>query len=148
MVSEMRRSNASLALSLILVFASGAVVGALGYRYYSLNAVIANRQPPRNPDEYRRAFIAEMKSRLKLSDAQFQSLDAILDNTRARVRDLREKQRPEMKAIQDEQTAQINAMLTPAQQTEYALMRKERDDKRQADEKKQHDQKGGGPAPR
>lgn len=130
----MRRSNLSLVLSLLLVFASGAVVGALGHRYYSLNTVVA-KGVPKSPEEYRKEYMAEMQSRLKLDSSQEHKLAQILDDTREKFRLHREKTRPEMKAIQDEQVARINDMLSPAQQTEYARMRKERDDKRKADEK-------------
>jgi len=131
----MKRSNLSLLLSLILVFGSGVVAGALGHRYYSLNTARASNPRPRTPEEFRQAYLNEMKTRLKLSEAQTQKLDEILDETRNKFRDLREKQRPEMKAIQDDQRAQINAMLTPAQQTEYDRMVKEREERKKAQEK-------------
>ena len=130
----MRRSNLSLALSLLVVFASGAVVGVLGHRYYSLNTVVA-KGAPKSPEEYRKQYMGEMQSRLKLDTAQEQKLAQILDETREKFRVHRDKTRPEMKAIQDEQVARINEMLNPGQQLEYAKMRKERDDKRKADEK-------------
>ncbi len=130
----MRRSNLSLVLSLLVVFASGAVVGALGHRYYALNTVVA-KEGPKSPEEYRRLYMSEMHSRLKLNADQEQKLAKILDETRDKFRAQREKARPEMKAIQDEQVARINEMLSPEQQTEYDKLRKERDEKRKADEK-------------
>jgi hypothetical protein len=132
----MRRSNLSLALSLVLVFASGVVVGTLGYRYYSLNTVSANARPPRTPDDYRNAYIKEMNTRLHLTAEQSQKLAGVLDETRTQFRELREKHRPEFKAVQDAQTEKISAMLTPEQQAEYVRMRAERDAKRKADEAK------------
>lgn len=130
----MMRSNSTLALSLILVFASGTVVGALGYRSYALSTVSA-KSPPKSPEDYRREYISEMHHRLGLEAAQVQKLETILDETRAKFRELRERSKPEMKMIQDNQTAEINAMLTPAQQVEYEKFRKERDEKRKADQK-------------
>lgn len=141
----MMRSNSTLALSLILVFASGTVVGALGYRSYSLNTVSA-KNPPKSPEDYRREYIGEMQRRLGLQTQQVQKLETILDETRVKFRELRERSKPEMKAIQDAQTAEINAMLTPAQQVEYEKFRKEREDKRKAEqkEKEQKDKEKSG----
>jgi hypothetical protein len=131
----MKRSPASLALSLILVFASGVAVGALGYRSWQQQDQKENRRP-RTPEEYRNAYVKEVKTRLKLSDEQVSKLNRILDETREKYRALREKQRPEMKAIQDGQTSEINAMLTAEQQQEYEKMRREREEKKKAEKNK------------
>ena len=131
----MMRSNSTLALSLFLVFASGTVVGALGYRSYSLATVSAKSPQPKSPEDLRREYVAEMRRRLSLEPSQVQRLETILDETRAKFRELRERSRPEFKAIQDNQTAEISAMLTPAQQVEYEKFRKERDEKRKAEQR-------------
>jgi hypothetical protein len=131
----MKRSTASLALSLFLVFVSGVAVGALGHR--SLQQTDQKQQhKPRTPEEYRQAYLAELKTRLKLSGEQVQKLNAILDETREEYRKLREKQRPDMKAIQDAQTEKINSMLSAEQRSEYAKMRREREEKRKAEKER------------
>lgn len=132
----MRRSNLTLALSLLIVFASGIVVGVLGHNYFLKREVAA--RAPRSPEEFRKAYVEEMRNRLKLSGPQVEHLNQILDETREQFRQLREKQRPEVKALQDAQTARINAILSPEQQQEYARMRKEREEKRKK-ESKDHD---------
>jgi hypothetical protein len=129
----MRKSNLILALSLLVVFASGVVVGVVGDRY--LGGSNRAARAPRSPEEYRRAYVEEMNRRLKLTPDQLADLNRILDETREQFRQLREKQRPEVKALQDAQTAKINAILTPEQQEEYARMRKEREEKRKREEK-------------
>lgn len=129
----MRKSNLVLVLSLLVVFASGVVVGVVGDRYLGEPARAA--KAPRSPEEYRRAYVEEMNRRLKLSPDQLAELNRILDETREQFRQLREKQRPEVKALQDAQTAKINAILTPDQQEEYSRMRKEREEKRKREEK-------------
>jgi hypothetical protein len=128
----MTRSKWSLALALALVFASGIVAGALGYRYYDRYYDRKADAPPKSPEEFRRAYVSAMRSRLRLSESQVKQLEVILDDTRDKFRDFREKQRPEMKAIQDEQTARISAMLDVAQRQEYEKMRRERDERRKA----------------
>lgn len=130
----MRRSNLALALSLLVVFASGVVVGVVGDRY--LRGTGRTVKATRSPEEYRRAYVEEMNRRLKLTPEQLEGLNRILDETREQFRQLREKQRPEIKALQDAQTARINALLTPEQQEEYARMRKEREERRKQEEKK------------
>jgi hypothetical protein len=131
----MKRSSLSMLLSLMLVFASGVVVGSLGYRYYNQEERKKDHRP-RTPEEYRQAYMAEMKARLKLSGEQSAKLGKILDETRDRFRELREKQRPDYKAIQDAQTAAINAILSAEQQAEYNKMRQERDAKRKAEKER------------
>jgi hypothetical protein len=118
------------------VFLSGTIVGALGHRYYYLHSVRAGAPPQRSPEDYRKSYMSEMKSRLNLSPEQAAGIEKILDLTRDRFRDLREKYRPEMKQIQDEQVAQITALLRPDQQGEYARLRKEREERRKAAEAK------------
>jgi len=133
----MIRSKASLAFSFTLVFAGGLLVGALAHRYYSLRSVQAVSTPaPPNPEKWRQEYVAELKSRCKLDADQTQRIEGILDNTRARFHELRERFRPEMDAIRVSQIQQINAVLTPAQQQEYARVRKERDDRKKAMDKK------------
>ncbi len=131
----MTRSNLSMILSLVLVFGSGVVVGALGHRFYSQDSARAANPPPRTPEEFKKAYLSEMQTRLKLTDVQTKKLDEILDETRTKFRELREKQRPEMKAIQDAQRAAINAMLSPPQQAEYDKMVREREEKKKAQQK-------------
>jgi hypothetical protein len=131
----MKRPAASLALSLMLVFASGVLVGALGYKSLA-QPEQKKDNPPRTPEEFRKAYLAEMKARLKLSEDQVRKLNTILDETREKYRQLREKQRPEMKVIQDGQTSEINAMLSAEQQKEYAKMRREREEKKKAEKER------------
>ncbi|GIU73373.1 MAG: hypothetical protein KatS3mg004_0460 [Bryobacteraceae bacterium] len=129
----MMQSNLRLALSLLVVFVSGVVVGAVGDRYLVKRQEAVQR--PRSPEEFRRAYVAEMQKRLKLTPEQLEQLNRILDDTREQFRQLRERQRPEVRALQEQQTARINAILTPAQQEEYARMRREREEKRRQEEK-------------
>jgi len=129
------RSSLTTAMYLALVFLSGIVVGGFGMRLYTLNPVNANVNP-RTPDEFRRRYVAELQSKLKLTDEQVNQLQPILDDTRRRNREFHEKYRPEMKAIQDEQVRRIRAMLTEAQQPAYTKMLEERERERQRQQSK------------
>jgi hypothetical protein len=121
----MKLSRAAIVLYVGLVFASGAVLGALGHRLYTVSSVSA--KTTRNPEEFRKRVMSEYQSRLKLSDAQVDQLSAIMDETRTRVEDTRQKMKPAYQKIHEEQTDKIRAMLNPDQQTEYEKIRKERE---------------------
>lgn len=123
----MKPSRLTVALYAVLTFASGTVVGLFGHRLY-VTADARTKQPgSRSPEEYRRRYVEEMRARLKLSDQQVTDLNVVLDSTRDRFRQLREKERPEVKAIQDDQVARIRALLNAEQSVEYEKMREERD---------------------
>jgi hypothetical protein len=128
----MRRSTLTTGLYLALLFLSGIAVGVFGHRLYTLNSVNANVNP-RNPEEFRRRYVAEMRTKLKLTDDQVARLGPILDETRQRHHELVDKHRPEFKAIQDEQVRKIRAILTDSQQAEYTTMLADREKQRQRD---------------
>lgn len=125
----MNRSSLTIASYLLLVFAGGAAVGAFGHRLYTVNDVSATTAR-KTPEEYRRAYIAEMKQRLHLTDTQAVNVEKVLDATRDRYREFRERTKPEMEKIQSDQTAGIRGILNDEQMREYDKMRAERDAKR------------------
>jgi Spy/CpxP family protein refolding chaperone len=126
----MIRSKPAQFLYLLFVFASGLAVGALGHKYYSVKIESPAPPPPRNPEEYRRKYMEEMTTRLNLTAKQQQELNAILDYIGNRFRELRERSRPEERAIRQEQVDKVNAILTPEQRVEYAKMLQEREERR------------------
>ena len=117
----MNRSKLAVGLYVLVVFLSGVVVGAVGFRLYTATPVRATA------DEYRQKLVSEMRSRLKLSEDQVRNLNIILDTTRNEFRDFRERHKDEMKAIQENQTKKITDLLSPDQQAEYRRMREERE---------------------
>ena len=125
----MKRSNLVLAAYLLAVVLSGGVVGFLVHYLYNMQSVNAKAMP-RDPDDYRHKYVEEMRSRLSLQEEQVQQLNAILDSTRLRHREVREKHRPEINAIQEEQVSKIRSILSEPQRLLYETMRAERDQKR------------------
>lgn len=117
----MTRSRLAIAIYLLLVFLSGVVVGAVGHRFYYREKFTPRPRP--SPEEFRRRYMEDLRSRLKLTDEQAQRIDAILDETRDRYR-------TQMRAMQEEQAAKIRAVLNPEQQREYEQMRREREERR------------------
>lgn len=125
----MKRSNLTIAMYVLLVFSGGVAVGGFGHRLYTVKTVSATSKR-KTPEDYRRAYMTEMKQRLKLTDAQAVNVEKTLDATRDRYREFRERTRPEMDKIQSDQTATIRSILSEEQMREYDKMRAEREAKR------------------
>lgn len=124
----MKKSWAA-ACYVVLVFVAGVTAGALGHRVLTAREVVAKANPP-SPAEWRSKHVAEMKARLKLTEAQVADLNKILDATRDQYRAARERAKPEMKRIHDEQIARITAMLSTGQRPEYEQIVEEHDRQR------------------
>jgi hypothetical protein len=127
----MRLTRWTVALYMALVFACGAVVGAFGHRLYTVSGVSAN-VTQRNPEEFRKRFMADLKGRLQLNDDQAAKLDVIMDETRARFRQVRDKFEPEMQKIRDDQRQRISELLSPSQQAEWQKIIEERQRRRES----------------
>jgi hypothetical protein len=125
----MRRSNVATLVYLLVVFASGAVVGGFANRLYMAKAVTATPNAPRNHAEIRKQYTQDMRSRLRLTDAQVTELQQIMDATGQRIHEMH-------KTIEDEHIRKVVAMLDDRQKAEYAKMREERENRRQEQAKK------------
>lgn len=136
----MKLSRAAIALYVGIVFASGGVLGFFANRLYTASTVSA--KAPKNPDDFRKNYIAEMQRRLQLSDDQVQKLNIALDESLGRYNDARAKMKQELRDSYKVQVDQIDSILTPDQQKEYAAMRKERE-LRQKERQKQGQKQGG-----
>jgi hypothetical protein len=126
----MKSTRWTVALYMALVFACGGVVGAFAHRLYTVSGVSANVSQ-RNPEEFRKRFMADMKARLQLTDEQAAKLGTVMDDTRARFRDVREKFEPEMQKIREDQRQKISELLSPSQQAEWQKMVEERQRRRE-----------------
>jgi len=115
----MMKKSWAAAFYVVLVFAAGVVAGALGNRVMTASAVSAKGNGPASPSEFRKKHVAEMRERLKLSEEQVTGLNQILDQTRDQYRAMRERAKPEMQRIFDQQVERITAMLKPEQRPEY-----------------------------
>jgi Spy/CpxP family protein refolding chaperone len=120
-----------------LVFLSGSAVGAFAHRLFYTMTVSSSPAPAQpaaarpSPEEFRRRYVEEIRNRCQLTPEQVTKLEAILDATRKRHKEMQERAKPEMKAIQEEQVNQIRAMLNESQRSEYEKFREERDKRRQ-----------------
>jgi len=125
-----KRSNSTVALYLLLVFGSGALVGAFGHRLYSAKTVTAGQNEKRSPEALRQKYLKDYESRLKLDAGQMQKLVIILDDTKAKYKATHDTIDPQMKRIAAEQRERINAMLSEEQKVEYTKWLEERERRR------------------
>jgi hypothetical protein len=125
-----KRSTWSIAFYVVLIFASGVAAGVLGQRLLASRVVIAD-SAPRTPEQWRAKYVEELRERLSLDATQEATLNKVLDITRARYNQVRERNRPEMKRIHDEQVESIREVLNDAQKAAYAqfLLEKEAEKK-------------------
>jgi hypothetical protein len=130
----MPKSKLSAFFSLLLVFASGALVGAFAHRLYMVSTVTALKQqqpPPRpSPEEFRKHQVEELKQRVGLDDKQVADYNLILDSTRQQFDQLHDKMSAEGRHIRDEQVEKVHAILRPEQLPLYEKWRAEREAER------------------
>lgn len=124
----MPRNRYSALLYLVLVFASGVLVGVVSYRLYVTTTVTATAATaqPRSMEELRKRYLAEMKQKVGVNDAQLASVNRILDDTKRKFDEVNLRQKPLKDAIQQEQIDEVSALLTPAQKVAYDRWREER----------------------
>lgn len=143
----MQRNQVTAVLSAILLFGCGAAVGVLGQRYYDHTSVSAQTS-----DDWRVQYMAEMRTRAHLTDRQLQRLNVILDQTKQEYRDMRERHKPEVLEIKQNQISRVKSILTAEQIPLYEQLiaereqqQKEQDDRDRAEELKRAAQAAAAP---
>ena len=139
----MPKSRLSAFISLMLVFLSGALVGAFAHRLYMVNSVTAVKQgPPRmTPEEFRKHQIEELRQKVGLDDQQIAKYNAILDETRQQFDQMHDRMNAEGRRIHDQQVAKVSEILRPEQRPLYEKWRAERE----AERKRRQQQRDGNP---
>ena len=138
----MPKSKLSAFLSLLLVFFSGAVLGAFATRLYLVRTVFSNYGgpdrpgPPRDPQEVRRHLVSEMRQEVKLDDQQVAELNRIYDQTREQGDQVHRKLNVEMRAVWDNQTERIKAILRPDQIPLFDQLRARHEAEREQERKR------------
>jgi hypothetical protein len=129
----MKRWNLPIAVYLFLVFVSGGVVGALGYRMYSPPS--ARSEPRVSPEAWRSQYLDELRTRVNLTPDQMQKMNGILDETDASFNQARDKHHQEIEKIKEDHRAKLRAILTAEQIPKYEQFRAERDARMKAAKK-------------
>jgi hypothetical protein len=148
----MKRSMGGVGISLLAVFVSGAVVGAFGHRLYMVRSVYSGpatvAPAPPKPEDFRKKYVEELRTRLQLDESQLGRLNIILDQTREKFHQMRERSKEHSKSeatqIRQDQRNQIRAMLKAEQHPEYEKIiheREARERERQEKERQKANQK-------
>ncbi len=150
----MPKSKFSAFLSLLLVFISGSVVGALAYRLYMVKTVytVNNNapQPPRRPDpeEVRKRIVTDLKEKVHLDDSQVSALNRMMDETGEAWHKMRDEMNAKGRALHDEQWQKFRDSLRADQQPLYDQWRAQRDAEIRKRHEQQQQRKGPGGPPR
>jgi len=121
----MPRTRLSAIFYLVLVFASGILVGVASTRLYAVKASV-RVSAPRNMAEFRSRYMSEMRQKVGVNDTQAAAVARILDDTKKKFDDIRREERPLRDRIQQEQIDEIRAVLTDVQKPAYDAWRAER----------------------
>jgi Spy/CpxP family protein refolding chaperone len=121
----MNLSRASIALYMGLVFASGAVLGVFGNRYYVAKVApppAKGKGAPFGSDEWRRLYLSGLKKHLNLTDDQVSRISAVMDETKRLMDDLHKRQLPEQMELSKGQGQKIREILNDDQRAKYEDM--------------------------
>lgn len=134
----MKRNHWAAVFLALVLFGCGAAVGALADHFYTARVVSA-----KTAEDFRKHYIAEMRSRCKLTDAQVAQLEPILDDTKAKVKAVRDQYHPQMLKIKQEQIGRVKSILTPEQIPAYEqlIAEHERRAREQEERDRQQEQK-------
>jgi hypothetical protein len=128
----MPKSKVSAFLSVLLVFASGAAMGAVGYRLYVVKTVVNPVQAKKktSPEEFRKLAMAKLKDAVKLTDRQLVEVQKIYDWQGDQFTPMHKKYQAKIDEdwkefdqqrdlIHEEAIAKMKAILTADQQSLY-----------------------------
>lgn len=122
----MPRTRLSAIFYLVLVFASGILVGVVSTRLYAVKASVPVTTAPRTMTELTNRYVAEIRQKVGVDDAQVAAITKILADTKKKFDDIRREERPQRDRIQQEQVDAIRAVLTDAQKPAYEAWRAQR----------------------
>jgi Spy/CpxP family protein refolding chaperone len=132
----MLRTRLSTAAYLILVFASGILVGIVSHRLYMTATASASVPPaPRSMQEFKRRYLADMREKVHATDAQIAQVDRILDATKRKFDDLHAQEKPLRDKYQQEQLNEIRALLDDQQREAFNRWHDERMNRQRAQKK-------------
>jgi hypothetical protein len=125
----MPKTRSAAALYLFLVFASGILVGTISNRLYMTRTASANTSP-QTMAEFRKRYLSEMRTHVKVNDAQVAAVTKLLDETKRKFDDLHAQEQPLHDKIQQDLIDSIRACLTDEQKPAYDAWRIERERER------------------
>lgn len=131
----MPRSRVSAALYLILVFASGIIVGTVGHRLYSTTTASASTL---TPDEWKKRYLEQMKKRVGASPDQLARVTAIMNDTKRKFDDVHAQEKTVHDKLYAQQVEDVRAVFADEKQkAAFEAWRAERKREREKAQKKQ-----------
>ena len=127
----MPRTRITIALYLVLVFASGILVGIVSNRLYATSTASANTSP-RSMSEFRKRYLDGMRSKVGASEQQIREITRTLDVTKQKYDELAAQEQPLHDKIQQEHIDEVKALLNEKQIVAYDNWREERARAKQA----------------
>jgi peptidoglycan hydrolase CwlO-like protein len=132
----MPRTRINIVLYLILVFASGIIMGIVSHRLYATNTASANNTP-QSMSEFRKRYLDGMRTKVGASEDQIVAITRTLDDTKRKFDALAAEEQPLHDKIQQEHIDEVKALLNEKQRIAYDNWRAERERaKLQAKQKK------------
>ena len=122
----MPRSRVTVAFYLVLVFASGILVGIESHRLYA-TASTARANAPQTMSEFRKRYLEGMRNQVGATAEQIVEINNILEDTKRKVEQLTAEEKPLHDKIQQEHIDQIKTLLTPEQRIRYENWRSARE---------------------
>jgi hypothetical protein len=157
----MPRSKVSAFFSVLLVFVSGAAMGAVGYRLYAVKSVASVTNPSnlpkksQSPDEFRKLIVNSLKDAVKLDSQQFdevqkiyidqhEAFDQVHNKYQAQLDEIHQGAKRDTDQIHDASVAKIKALLRPDQEPLYEKWQADRAaDRKRHQQQQQHDHPEG-----
>ncbi len=155
----MNKSRFSAFLSLLLVFGSGAALGAVGYRLYVEKTIVSpvKAAPRKSPEEFRKMAVSRLKDAIHLDERQLGEVQSIYDEEGAWFAQTHKSFDAQMQQIyrqfaaerdkrHDASIAKIRKLLRPDQEPLYDKWLADRaaDRKRHQQQEQQHRDGGEG----
>lgn len=120
------RSRLTIALYVVLVFASGILVGIESHRLYATTSTARANSTAQTMGEFRRRYLEGMRTEVRANAEQIVEINSILEDTKRKVEELTAAEKPLHDKIQQDHIDQIKALLTPDQRLRYEGWREAR----------------------
>lgn len=130
------RSRVTIALYLVLVFASGILVGVESHRLYATTNTARANSSPQSMGEFRKRYLEGMRVEVGATGEQIVEINNILEDTKKKVEQLSAAEKPLHDKIQQEHIDEIKALLTLEQRVRYENWRAARERAKLAAQKK------------
>lgn len=132
-MNELRKSRLVAGVVIVLVFAAGIAVGFFVHQampHHGFPGLAIGGPPPGPPRELKGWMLGRLDRELKLNPEQHARIDTVLTRSESDIRTLMSETRPRFEGIAVRTRAEIQAVLTPAQQQQFSEITRQLDARR------------------